>query len=82
MTAESYLDTGNRAAFANGGRTIALHPDWSSRLWEAEGCAPLVVVRLQLDAVRQRLSICGNDRSIGGATGRRESNARRLTIVP
>ena len=82
LTAESYLDTGNRAAFANGGRTIALHPDWSSRLWEAEGCAPLVVVGPQLDAVRQRLSICGNDRSIGGATGRRESNARRLTIVP
>jgi hypothetical protein len=57
LTAESYLDTGNRGAFANTGRAIALHPDWSSRLWEAEGCAPLIVVGPELVAARKRVNL-------------------------
>jgi hypothetical protein len=55
MTAESYLDTGDRTNFANGGGAIALHADFSSRVREAEGCAPLVVAGAKLEAVRRRV---------------------------
>jgi hypothetical protein len=55
MLAESYLDTGNRGAFANGGGATMLHPDFALRVWEAEACAPLVVVGAQLVAVRNVL---------------------------
>ncbi len=53
LPAESYLDTGDRTNFANGGGPIALHPDFASRVWEAEGCAPLVVTGPVLDATRR-----------------------------
>ena len=43
------------SAFANGGGAIALYPDFGARVWEAEGCAPLVIVGPALDAVRRRL---------------------------
>jgi hypothetical protein len=29
LPAESYLDTGNRAAFSNGGDAIAAHPEFA-----------------------------------------------------
>jgi hypothetical protein len=56
LPVESYLGTGDRASFANGGGPIALHPDFASRVWEAEGCAPLVVSGPELAAVRCRLA--------------------------
>jgi hypothetical protein len=55
MSAESYLDTGDRSKFTNGGGPIALHPDFSVRMWEAMGCAPLVVTGSALTSVRTRL---------------------------
>ncbi|MCX7384141.1 MAG: Hint domain-containing protein, partial [Alphaproteobacteria bacterium] len=39
LAVESYLDTGNRAAFANGSPVVAAHPDFALRVWEAEACA-------------------------------------------
>jgi hypothetical protein len=42
LPVESYLDTGNRAAFANGGAPMDLHPDFARAIWDAQGCAPLV----------------------------------------
>jgi hypothetical protein len=46
MPAESYLDTGNRTMFENGGATLALHPDFGAvdgqARREAGSCAPLV----------------------------------------
>jgi hypothetical protein len=41
LPAESYLDTGNRTAFANGGAFVDAHPDFKPRHW-AETCLPLV----------------------------------------
>ena len=58
LTCESYLDTGNRCAFANGGAAIDLHPDFAQRVWEAEACAPQVVRGPILAAVRARLAAC------------------------
>ncbi len=70
LAVESYLDTGTRRHFANGGVPVALHPDFSSLAWEAGGCAPLIVTGPRLDAVRQ-----GIDQTAGAnrwaAPGRR-----------
>ena len=54
LPAESFLDTGNRCAFSNG-PVIALHPEFNAWVWEAEGCAPLVVTGEKLERVRAML---------------------------
>ena len=53
LPAESYLDTGDRGNFANGGGAVALYPDFASRVWDAAGCAPLIVTGPALEAVRR-----------------------------
>ena len=55
MPAESYLDTGNRGAFANSSTPVMFNPDFSLRVWEAESCAPLVRDGAELVAVRSML---------------------------
>ena len=42
LPAESYLDTGNRAAFENGGAVVDMHPDFARAVWDTRACAPLV----------------------------------------
>jgi len=39
---ETYLDTGNRAAFENAGGVTTLHPDFMQHLRNANSCAPFV----------------------------------------
>lgn len=60
LPAESYLDTGNRAAFANGGAPPQLHPDFAANhalaIWRDHACAPLVVGGPILDDIRARLA--------------------------
>jgi hypothetical protein len=56
LPVESYLETGGRAGFVNGGDIVSLYPDFASRIWEAEGCAPLLVAGAALDAVRERVA--------------------------
>ena len=41
MACETYLDTGNRAAFENAEGPTALHPDFARGVWAAAGCAPI-----------------------------------------
>jgi hypothetical protein len=53
LPAESYLDIGDRPNFANSGGPVALHPDFASRVWDAAGCAPLVVTGPALEAARR-----------------------------
>ena len=61
LPAESFLDTGNRANFENSEGATRLWPDFSmppnhvSAIWEAQGCAPLVVHGAILDSVRAGL---------------------------
>ena len=55
LAAESHLDTGNRAAFANAPHTIMLHPDFSRTIWEREGCAKLLLKGTALTRLRTRL---------------------------
>ena len=59
LPAESYLDTGNRTAFANGGGASMLHPDFSpsaQAIWEAESCAPLVLAGAPVARARAALA--------------------------
>ena len=55
LACESYLDTGNRSAFANGGPAIELYPDFAPRVWAEQGCAPLCTSGEALVAVKRRL---------------------------
>ena len=60
LACESYLDTGNRSAFANAGVPPMLHPGFappeaSPDIWAAEACATLVVGGPDLAAARRRL---------------------------
>ncbi|HQT90119.1 MAG TPA: NF038122 family metalloprotease [Acidiphilium sp.] len=52
---ESFLDTGNRANFVNGGAPVALHPDFAQTMREHEGCAPFHESGPIVQAVRERL---------------------------
>jgi hypothetical protein len=54
LPAESFLDTGQRAAFA-GGAVADLHPDFAARAWDADACAPLVLAGPHLARIRARL---------------------------
>jgi T5SS/PEP-CTERM-associated repeat protein len=56
LPVESYLDTGDRSDFANGGGPVRLHPDFNVLAWEALGCARLVMIGPELDAARARLA--------------------------
>jgi hypothetical protein len=55
LAVESYLDTGNRCSFANGGPVAALHADFGAYAREAHACAPLVTGGEILTAVRHDL---------------------------
>ena len=60
LPVESFLDTGNRDNFDNGGAT-RLFPDFAvpqghaAMIWEAEGCAPLILSGRRLEAARKAL---------------------------
>jgi hypothetical protein len=55
LACESFLDTGNRGAFANGGGATMMHADFALRVWERESCAPLVWDGAELEAARSFL---------------------------
>ena len=55
LASESYLDTGNRGAFANADQAMTLHPDFSPRSHEVDGCAPYRTGGSEVEAVRRRL---------------------------
>jgi len=54
LAAESYLDTGNRTAFDNGGDYIEAHPDFKPK-HSAQSCAPLILEGKVLEGVRTSL---------------------------
>ncbi len=56
LPTESYLDTGDRASFENGGGAMILHPDFARWAWDARACAELRVTGPELDAVRAKLA--------------------------
>lgn len=56
LTAESYMDTGNRAFFANAGLAMVLHPEFTVnaalKCWAGDACAPLAVSEAEVEPVR------------------------------
>jgi hypothetical protein len=40
MPTESYLDTGNRSDFENGGPALSLHPDFANEVWNSRASYP------------------------------------------
>jgi hypothetical protein len=59
LPVESYLDTGNRADFANGPGPRRLYPDFrpvdAMAVWEGRACAPLRLEGREVEAVRAAL---------------------------
>ncbi len=61
LPAETYLETGSRSAFVNGGRTTQLHAEFAPGgadrhlHWEAAGYAPLVVTGPAVERAKLRL---------------------------
>jgi hypothetical protein len=55
MPCESYLDTGNRTAFSNGGESMQVHPDFALQIWAVRACCKLVCNGAELEAARSFL---------------------------
>jgi hypothetical protein len=84
LLAESYLDTGDRSNFTNGGWPVVWHPDFSARTWAAKGCAPLVIVGNEIATVRQKLAdrarlVCPDARDVTGARRKRPETVEAMT---
>ncbi len=71
LPCESFLDTGNRAAFENGGAAVQLFADFAQRMWDGDACAPLVLAGPALEAARATL------RSGRRGRGKRSAGANR-----
>jgi autotransporter passenger strand-loop-strand repeat protein len=57
LAAESYLDTGNRMTFANGGGAMTLHPDFNApKTWRDDAAAPLGTDEARVRPVWERLA--------------------------
>jgi hypothetical protein len=52
LPAESFLDMRDGTNYANRPGSVRLYPDHSARMWEAFGCARLVVAGPELEAAR------------------------------
>jgi hypothetical protein len=63
LPTESYLETGGRSDFDDGGNSIRLYPDFggaprvSAAIWEYAGYAPLIVAGDVCERVRARLAV-------------------------
>jgi hypothetical protein len=85
LACESYLDTGNRAAFGNAPDVVALTPDFAAAqtaraVWAAGGCAPILTdpaeatlralhLRLLARITKQRSAAAARHRRTGGVAG-------------
>ncbi len=52
LPAESFLDMKDGSDYAKPSGPVRLYPDFTSRMWEAFGCAPLIVTGPELAAAR------------------------------
>jgi hypothetical protein len=71
LPTESYLDVKDRSDFANGPGPVRLYPDFATRMWEALGCAPLVVTGAELAAARRLVEGFASAPISASAHGRR-----------
>jgi hypothetical protein len=57
LPTETYLDVGDHSNFEQEGRVLRLHPEFALRLWEAKGCAELVVAGPVVQLWRENLRV-------------------------
>lgn len=55
LPCESFLDTGNRSDFENGGTVVTLHPVPAMQVWHDMACLPLVQEGAHVEAARSVL---------------------------
>jgi Ca2+-binding RTX toxin-like protein len=79
LPAETYLDTGNRSAFANGGAAVMAHPDFAFEVWAKQSCAKLLVAGPDLIAIRRRVLARVPNRLTAAPDLALRANGRRLT---
>jgi Hint domain len=58
LPVETYLDTGDRAHFADGGAIGTPYQDFHALAWEARGFAPLIITGPELSAARRFIAAC------------------------
>jgi hypothetical protein len=79
LPSETFLDSGNRAAFGNAAGAVKLHPDFSradtSLSWDARGYAPLCVIGEQVERLREQLA--AQAKRLRSEGGRRQRRARK-----
>jgi T5SS/PEP-CTERM-associated repeat protein len=62
MPAESYLDMRDGSNYANRAGPVRLYPDYAARMWEAFGCARLIVTGPELEGARALVGRCAQAR--------------------
>jgi hypothetical protein len=82
LPVESYLDTGNRSAFVNGGGVVAAHPDFARQVSQETSLAPLVlegpVLARQRARLDERAAALGRDGSGDSDASVAPAGARRV----
>ena len=68
LPAETYLDTGNRSDFTNGGPAVNVHPTFANAVWHARACAPQLRHGEALGALQYRLAL----RAVRGGKARHQ----------
>ena len=63
LPAESFLDMKDGSNYANRSGPIRLYPDFTARMWEAFGCARLVVTGPELAAARALVARFATDQA-------------------
>jgi hypothetical protein len=63
VACETYLDTGNRNAFENGGAVITLHPDFAQSMREQNSCATFAESGPAVEAARAAILTRANIRA-------------------
>jgi hypothetical protein len=63
LAAESFLDMRGGSNYANRPEPIRVYPDFSAGMWEAFGCAPLIVTGPELTAARALVAHFATDQA-------------------
>ncbi len=71
LAVESYLETGNRGGFENGGTAMLLHPEFAQAMREAASCAPFTETGPVVAAARKLLCERGFTQLVKAVAGQR-----------
>ncbi len=78
LPAESFLDLRDGTNYTNGRGPIRLYPDFSAHMWEAFGCARLVVTGPEFLAARGLVAVYATGREVASAEATDSDTHREL----